>query len=318
MGIELHDAEKYEDAIATYEKALDIDSKHQLANYEMALTYYHMGDYGSAEKYAGIAIKTGGDNTVPSYILRGSALDNGGRTSESIKMFKKAIKKTGGHHLLNYNLGLNYYRTGDRDNCMLQMAEAIDLNPSHASSHLLLGLVNEEIGNKVQTVLALSFFLYLEDNTERSKVAHESLLEMMGSNVEQDPNNPNEITINLSGDLDSEFMAAELMLSMLEAKKFTQDEEGEEGEEPLTPDQMFQENLTSFYTVMGELKEDKAKGIWWNLYTDTFYALAQSDHMEAFCRVITQSGNEDSAAWLLENEEAEKALDEWFKNEVMN
>ncbi|MCR9170897.1 MAG: tetratricopeptide repeat protein [bacterium] len=308
-GIEYHDAQKYEDAIAAYEKALEIDSKNQLANYEMALTYFTMSDYDNAIKYADAAIKTDGDNTVPAYILKGSALDNDGRTDESIKTFKKAIKKTGGHYLLHYNLGLNYYKIGEREMCEEQMVAAIDDNPSHNTSHLLLGLIHDEMGHKVQTVLALCFFLYLEDDTERSKMANETLMAAIGANVEQDPDKPNTINIGLTGDADSEFMAAELMISMMEAQRLSEENEDK------TEEMIFQENLTSFFGVMGELKEEGAEGIWWNLYTDTFYALSQSEHMEAYCNVIRQSNDEEAGQWLKENVEAEKALDEWFQSQ---
>lgn len=306
-GIKYHDAQQYDKAIAEYEKVLKIDSKHQLANYEMGLTYFHKGHFDKAADYASVAIKTGGENTIPAYILKGSALDNGGKTAESIKMFKKAIKKTDGHHLLHYNLALNYYKIGDRGLCEEQLIAAIDMNPSHRTSHLLLGLVHDEMGDKVQTVLALCFFLYLEDDSERSKMAVETLETAMGSNVERDEDNPNSIQINLSGDMDSEFMSAELMLGLLSASRYTEENEDKSDAE------IFQENLTSFFKMMGEMKEDGAKGIWWNLYTDTFYALAQSEHMEAYCHVIRQANNKESVEWLEDNDDAEKALDEWFK-----
>ena len=86
-GIEHHDRGAFDDAVASYEKALAIDSKNELANYEIALTYYSMKKYEKAIDHASVTIKANGDNQIPAYILKGSVLDIMGKTDESIKLF---------------------------------------------------------------------------------------------------------------------------------------------------------------------------------------------------------------------------------------
>ena len=112
-GIQYHDSGDYEKAIETYQKALKLDPKSTLINYEIALSYFTKGDHKEAIKYSDVVLKQNEDYLIPAYITKGSSLDMLGKTKESIKLFKKAIKKTDGHYLLHYNLGLNYFKTND-------------------------------------------------------------------------------------------------------------------------------------------------------------------------------------------------------------
>lgn len=307
-GITAYDQQDFEGAIKSYKKALEINSKNELANYEIALTYFAMQNYKMAMEHGETVVKLDGEHLVPAYILLGSALDNLGKTDESIKLFKKAIKKTDGHYLLHYNLGLNYYKIQDRENSQKSILNAIEMNPNHATSHLVLGLLHDEMGNKVQSTLAFYYFLLLEPDSKRSSTAVGALNDNLGKNVEQDPNKPNTINISLNSGSDSEFMAAELMLGMLQASAQSEENEGK------TADELFEENTESYFTVLGELRDENAKGVWWELYTELFYEIAQSDHMLTFCKYITQSSNEDSKAWLEENPEAVENMQSWFKD----
>ncbi len=294
-GIAAYDQSDFEGAIKNYKKALEINANSELANYEIALTYFAMQNYKMAIEHGETVVKMNGENLIPAYILVGSALDNSGQTEESIKLFKKAIKKTEGHYLLYYNLGLNYYKIGDRENTQKSILGAIEMNPNHATSHFVLGLIHDELGNKVQSTLAFYYFLLLEPDSNRSSTALSALNENLGKNVEQDPDKPNTINISLNADTDSEFMAAELMLGMLQASAQTEENADK------TDDELFESNTESYFTVLGELRDKNSESVWWELYTEVFYEIAQSDYMLTFCKYITQSKNDDSKAWLKEN-----------------
>ena len=111
----------------------------------------------------------------------------------------------------------------------------------------------------------------------------------------------------LSPNKDSQFGAAELMVAMLHASKTTEENEGK------TEDQLFIENTESFFKILGELKKEEDKTIWWTFYTSFFYDLAQSEHLTTYCKYITQKSNENSQKWLEENEEKVMSFGEWLK-----
>jgi len=308
-GIEHHDKGEFVKAIESYEKALQLDPNSALANYEISLSYFSKGDYENALKYSDIVLKQDGDYVIPAYMTKGSALDMLGRTKESIKFFEKAIKKTKGHYLLYYNLALNHFKLNDLDNAEKSAIKGIENNPNHSSSHLLLGIIHDQQGNSVQTLLAAHYFLLLEPNTKRSVQALEMLQENFGGNVSKDPDKPNTINITISPNDDKQFGAAEMMVAMLEASKTLEKNEGK------TEDEMFVENTESFFKVLGELKKDKNKEIWWTFYTPFFYDLAKSDHLEAYCKYITQSDNKNYQEWLGENEAKLNAFAQWLQED---
>lgn len=307
-GIEYHDKGDYEKAIEIYKKALKIDPKSTLVNYEIALSYSSKGDYKEAIKYSDIVLSQNEEYMLHAYITKGSALDMLGKTKESIKLFEKAIKEIEGHYLLYYNLALNHFKLSDYDKAEVNVIHAIEANPNHSSSHLMLANIHNQKGNPVQTLLASYFFLLLEPDTKRSVEACQMLQKNFEGNVSKDDSKPNTINILLSPGTDSQFSAVELMISMLEASKSLEENEGK------TKDEMFVKNTGSFFNVLGELKKETNKEIWWTLYTTFFYEIAKSDHLETYCKYITQSNNENSQTWLKENKDKLIDFDKWLKN----
>ncbi|MEM6262478.1 MAG: tetratricopeptide repeat protein [Bacteroidota bacterium] len=304
-GVRYHDQGEYDKAIETYQKALSIDPQSALANYEIALTYFEKEDYANTVKHSDVVLNQKGDYMIPAYLINGSALDLQGRTKESIKLFKKAIKKTDGHYLIYYNLALNYFNLKDIDNAEEYVIKAIEKNPRHPSSHIMLAVIHDQRGNSVQSLMASHYYLLLEPGSQRSETALKMLQQNFSGNVTQGKGN--NINIMLSSDSDSEFMGAELMISMLEVSK-TLDENKDKSE-----DELFIENTKAFFSVLGETKEKGREGIWWSFYVPFLYELAKSDHMETYCMFITQSGNENSEKWLVENEQKVKAFEAWLE-----
>lgn len=304
-GIQYHDNGEYDKAIESYEKALNINPKSPLANYEIAYSYFSKGDYKKAIKYSDAVLKQKKDYLLQAYITKGSSLDLIGNTKESIKVFEKAIKETGGHYLLYYNLALNYYKLRDLDKAEENAIKAIENNSNHATSHLLLANIHNQKGNSVQTLLASHYFLLLEPNTNRSITAYQILQANFGGNVTKDESKPNTINIMLSPNSDPQIGAVELMISMLEASKSIEKNEGK------TEDELFIDNTESFFKVLGELKTEENTEIWWTFYTTFFYDLAQSEHLETYCKYISQSENENSKLWLAENEDKLSDFNRW-------
>ena len=75
QGVDLHDLGKYNEAIAKYKAALDIDSKSNDANYEISYTYMTIGDYDNAIKYSSKVIKQNTTSQPEAYVVLGSSYD---------------------------------------------------------------------------------------------------------------------------------------------------------------------------------------------------------------------------------------------------
>ena len=101
-GISLHDQGEFDKAIEKYNQALEQDPNSALIYYEISLSYYSKGDYERSIEYSDLVLdqKVNNNYQIYAYINKASSLDMLGKTKESIKLFHKAIKKTGGHYLL--------------------------------------------------------------------------------------------------------------------------------------------------------------------------------------------------------------------------
>jgi tetratricopeptide (TPR) repeat protein len=308
QGVYLHDAGQYDKAIEIYKQALAIDPNSDIANYEISFSYMSAKDYENSIKHSNKVIELNKDYVLQAYLTKGSSLDYLGKTNESIKLFEKGLKKFGDNYLLYYNLGYDYYKIKNYDKAEEAFANAIKTNPNHASSHLILAQLMADLNKNVQSLLCLNYFLLLEPNTERSKTAFRLLEKQFGGNVEKDKEKPNQINILIGADqMDSEFGPANLMISMLQASNYTEENKGK------SEDQLFIENTKSFFNILGELKKDKNKGLWWNFYVPFFNDLANSDHIETYCYYITQSSKDKSIEWLKNNNPKIVLFDQWLK-----
>ncbi|MCW3102732.1 MAG: tetratricopeptide repeat protein [Bacteroidetes bacterium] len=305
-GIELYDKGDYAGAIAEYEKALKIDSKSALANYEMASTYFAMEKYDKAIERVDVVIDENKDYVDQAYILKGSAQDLMGKSKDAIKTYKKGLKNFPQSHLLHYNLAYTYYNMKEYKDAEGELQEALKIKPSHASSHLLLGYIMRAQGSRVKSLLSFYNFLLLEPTGKRAKNAFAALDEQMKKGVTRESEKSTTIIISDSKGSD-EFSAAELMLSLLEASKGLEKNEGK------SEAQLFADKTKSFFSVLGEMK-DKNKGFWWDYYVDFYYAMVNENKVEAFSYYVTQvKGDAEITDWLTKNKEQLDAFSKWYE-----
>ena len=116
-GIALHDAKKYDEAIALYDKVLAENPDSTMALYEKALSLYTKGDKTKAVETAYLGTKYISDQLALFYGTIANALDDSGKADEAIKIYRQAEDMLKGdigvkHHLASvyYNLGITYFR----------------------------------------------------------------------------------------------------------------------------------------------------------------------------------------------------------------
>ena len=305
-GVALHDAGKYEEAISIYKKALDLDKNSSQILYEIGFSYFMNKEYKKSVKHMDKVLKNENAFLVEAFTIKGSALDNLGKPKEAIKIYNEAISKFPENYLLYYNVALTQYRTSKFNDAEENLKKGILLNPTHASSNYLLGIIMDHQGKRIQSLLATHFFLLIEPNTERSVGALNLLDNLMNQGVSKKDEKTINVTINDS-ELDNEFSAANLMLSLMGVSGMT---EGEEGKSKAV---LFYENTESIFNVLKELAEkDPKKGIWWEFYVDFYSQLVESENMEAYSYYISQSNGAEEEKWLTENKEKVDELFKWL------
>jgi tetratricopeptide (TPR) repeat protein len=304
-GVKRHDAGDYRGAIEQYRKALAIDPKSPVIFYELASSYYALKDYRQAIAYADTVFALHGSNAIDACILKGSALDMIGQPQDAVKVYEQGLRTFPDDHLLAYNLAYTQYNLHDLENARDNVKKALLSEPSHASGHLLLGIFMQERNKRVRSVLALYNFLLLEPKGDRAVAA----LKMLDAELQEGVKRKGKDThIEFNPDRDKdEFSSAELMLSMLEASKNLESNEGK------TEQELFCANTKTFLGMLGELKKSN-KGFWWNFYVDYFASLAGSENMETFCYYVRQSAGEAPVmTWLSQHKEKVAALENWVR-----
>ncbi len=312
IGVQYHDQGEYAKAIEVYTKALMLDIKSPLVNYELAMTYMSSGDYKNAIKHSDIVIEQNRKHALPAYIIKGSALSDLGLIKEAIKIFEEAIAKFGKHYLVYFNLGVSYIKIQDDRNGELAFINAINANPDHPSSHYLLAIIKNQQNERVQSLLGLYYFLLLEPSSPRSEAAYSLLRKQLGGNLQKDKNDSTKVTIIVDASKkDSEFSSVEFMIPMLEASNNLKENKGK------SPEELFIENSKSLFSMLGQLKTKDGKkktGIWWDFYIPFFYKLAESEYMDVFCYYISMSSNKKAEDWLKANNEKFENFKKWLES----
>ncbi len=107
-GIALEEnPETHAEAIAAYQKVLDLERKHPAAHINLGTLYYNRQDFVSAEKHYRDAI-----DADPRYALAyfdlGNVLDETGRVQEAVEIYKTALQLAPTYADAHYNLALAY------------------------------------------------------------------------------------------------------------------------------------------------------------------------------------------------------------------
>lgn len=306
QGIELHDQGNYNDAIAKYRMALQIDNNSAIANYELSYTYMVTEKYGEAIKYSRKVIEQNSANLEQAYVVLGTSFDMSGKANKAIDAYEDGLLKFPDSNLLNYNLALTSYNQKDYEKSEKAAIRAILAKPQHGSSHIVLAATMEAKGERVMSLLSTYYFLMLEPNSKRSIINYKSLLKLLGQGVEKKDENNINVNISFSNSPDSLFGPAEMMVSLSAASRFM-----EENKDKSDMD-FFVETNEQLFSLLGELKKDN-KGFWWDFYVSKFYDLLQSNNLEAYSYYISQSsGSENVNKYITGNTDKIKQLKDWI------
>lgn len=182
-GVKLYEEEKYDAAMAEFQKVHELDPEYGAAQYEIALTL------AAQEKKE--ALKAHFEKLYPSkwmkklptlYTLYGSFLSDEEKYTESEKIFKEGLQFIPNNTNHQYNLAILYYRAKKMQDCIDTLKKIIANNPNSASSHYLLGSVALENGKIVEGSMALLSYLMIAPTGKFSKNAVFKLNAKMGEN----------------------------------------------------------------------------------------------------------------------------------------
>ncbi len=169
-GIELHENEKYNEAIKLYNKISINDTNYALAQYEVALSYMEMKLYVTAQEVLKQLLeqKIRFDFKQLVYVQLGNAYDENKEYDKAIATYTEGLKYYPHQANLLYNRGVSYELQKKYPEAMADYQTAIKNNIYHGGSHIRLGLMAANQGLNYQALLSLATFVWLDPNDSRA------------------------------------------------------------------------------------------------------------------------------------------------------
>ena len=306
-GIRLHDQGQFKDAIKLYDEALVINPDNVRALYETAYSYSELGNYDLSLKYALRALEYNSDLIADISILAANILDYKGKSKQALQLYEKAVTYQPDNHMLYYNMGVTYYGLKELDKAQANFIKALELNQSHASSHLALARVYMDKGEQIPSMLLLYRFLILEPKTQRSATAINFLNNVLAAGVEK--KDDKNITINIFGLAqagDSHFNMIEFSYKLSRATRYTEKNQGKSE---------LEYRLAEFSSLMDFMTKDDLKETdpFIEKYLISYFADLKNGEYTDCCLYYTHQivDNEEIQQWLKENRPKVRDFEKW-------
>ena len=314
-GIALHDKGQYQQAIDKYKEVLKHDNSNVTASYEMAFSYLSLKNYDETERLCRDAIEKFPDSQTLKqvYTSYANSLDQRGQPEEALKIYNEGLEKFPDYYMLHFNKGITAYGLKNQYEAQSGFKNAAQLNPNHASSFFYLGVVEDQMGNRISAILALSRFLILEPKGERAKQILPYLTEQVNNlhaYIKEGSSTATVSTAKARTDTTSyEFAEVEKNLGMLAVMSsipgIADKKKTELGE--------FETHMQTIFELLKAYKKDNT-GFYWEFLAPFFIELEEKKYVETFVYDINSYENEskDVAKWLKKNNKKLSEYIDWI------
>lgn len=296
-GVEHHDKGEYKQAIEMYDKVLAMNPKNMTALYEKAFSLHSMNDYDNALKTAKALVKLDPSN-ANTYCLIANIYDDMGKPKNAMKAYQDGLEINSGDQMLNFNLGIAYYRQGDLKEAESYLKTSFYIDPSHPGTSLNLGKLHNNQNEKYAALTYFAYFLMLENLTERSANVMEKFREWAETDQIMLPKtniNPNNLLVSMSAiasKIDKDSLADEYGLEYAVVTKSLQG---------LLELEKYEKAELRTASSCSDIPDE--------FMMPLFKALKDENVLEPFCHWITlASGNEKNVKWVQDNEEKIKQM----------
>jgi uncharacterized protein len=188
-GIELHDNEKYEEAMEEFLKVERNDTNYALALIEYINTCISAGKDSLAVTAAEKGIVLNSEYQASFYLYKANALDNMKKYEESRKAYDDGWKRYPKNNMFVFESGTALMRQEKYDEAAKMFKKSAELNPYHPGTHLQLGVLALQQGKLVPAMMAFQFFLLLENKSPRAQKTVSMLESLVKGEVEDDGKN---------------------------------------------------------------------------------------------------------------------------------
>ena len=297
-GIKLYRKGEQMAAVQRYQSALKIDKHNGRALYELAYAAFERGDFREAIRYTTKIRRHRGATLLRAYQLEGSAYDELNQHKKAIKRFRQGLARYPDNYLLHYNLALTYFQTERFPEAITHLEAALTANPTHASSHYMLGYIWTAYQNQIPAIQALQFFLLLEPDSPRSKQA----LDLIAEALDKMSTAPRP---QVTPDGKNLLAAADHLVAL------TFRQLPPSPADPGIATRLLTLDATSADLFSGAMAK-APDTFFWTFYADFLVSVAEAGHLEALTHFVSQQRGGVSYFYLEGNPDKIRALFDWL------
>ena len=154
QALELHRADRLDEAAAIYRQLLAANPAHADASHLLGLVHFRNRDFDSAIRLIGDAIARDPDNPIYHGNL-GNVLRDAGRSGDGIAEYRRALELHDGYAEIHNNLGHALQAIGKLDEAIEHYRKSIALRPGNYRAHHNLGNALFVSGKSEEAVAAL-------------------------------------------------------------------------------------------------------------------------------------------------------------------
>lgn len=315
QGIALHDAKKFDEAIAKYQQVLAENPDCTMAMYELALSYFNKPDLEKTLEISFKGTQYKSKELALFYGLIAGVWDNQGKSLDAVKLYQDGIKmlkdeKGFEEQLagLYYNLGVTYARQKKYTESRELFKNAVELNFGYASPSYMLAEIFYGTKYKVPAVLAAARLISLEVNSPRTKRSVLIFLDVMKAAKKDEKTGNINIFLDMNAPKDEgDFAIYDLLLGTLTTVR-------DEKEKDKSDEEVFAGAMDTF---IGILEEDKklAKMFVGKTYIPFMAEMKKKGYSKVLAyMILQQDGNKTAEKWLNDNAQLMTDFVNWSKS----
>ena len=174
-GIELLERGQYEDAIATFERVLELDPKDAQAHYNLARALIEEGDLASAEEHLRAAVVAWPD-FFDAHLNLAILLGRTGRGGEAAEHIERAVKIDPEHAPTRLLYARVLSQRGDHAGAIRELEEVLRVDPASVEARMALAELEAMTGDLAAAKLQLERVIASADAADRDRArAHQRL-----------------------------------------------------------------------------------------------------------------------------------------------
>jgi tetratricopeptide (TPR) repeat protein len=177
LGLALFQKGQVDDAVAQYQKAVEINPNYVQAHYNLGVALFQKGQVDDAVAQYQRAVEID-PNFAAAHIDLGNAFFQKGHLEEAIAQFQKAVE-INPEAEAHYDLGNALLQKGHLDEAITQCQRALEIKPNYAEAHYNLGVALAQKGQLDEAIMQFQEVLRLKPDFSPAQDALEKVQAFM-------------------------------------------------------------------------------------------------------------------------------------------